>query len=66
MTRASVAVDEVCPGTVTMLVVSDTVQVPDVIIGRAWLDLPKVAYHSPAGDCIYMKLNLVMVRPKLE
>jgi len=49
MTRASVAVDEVCPGTVTMLVVSDTVQVPDVIVGRAWLDLPRVTYHKSGG-----------------
>jgi len=34
---------------VTLLVVSDTVQVPDVIIGRAWLDLPEVAYHKSGG-----------------
>jgi len=30
-------------------VVSDTVQVPDVIIGRTWLDLPEVAYHKSGG-----------------
>lgn len=33
----------------TLLVVSDTVQVPDVIIGRAWLYLPEVAYHKSGG-----------------
>jgi len=34
MTQASVAVDDVCLGLVTLLVVSDTVQVQDVIIGH--------------------------------
>jgi len=49
VTEAAVAVDDVCPGEVTLLVVSDTVQVPNVIVGRAWLDLPEVAYHKFGG-----------------
>jgi len=50
VTEAAVSVDDVCPGEVTLLVVSDTVQVPDVIVGRAWLDLPEVAYHKFGGQ----------------
>lgn len=49
MTQASVAVDDLCPDLVTLLVVSDMVQVPDVIIGRAWLDLPEFVYHKSGG-----------------
>jgi len=28
---------------------SDTVQVPNIIVGRVWLDLPRVAYHKSGG-----------------
>lgn len=44
-TKAKVAVDAVCPGEV-LLLVSDQVQTPDVIIGRSWSDLPTVAYYK--------------------
>lgn len=40
MAKADVSVDSVCPSQVSLLVVPDNVQVPDVIIGREWLDLP--------------------------
>jgi len=42
-------VDGVCPGAVEMLVVSDVVQVPDIIVGRIWLDSPEIAYHKVGG-----------------
>lgn len=37
---------------------SDTVQVPDVIVGRAWLDIPGVAYHKSGG-----RLHLYDAKP---
>jgi len=54
----AVAVDDVCPGTVTMLVISDTVQVPDVIVGHVWLDSPEVAYNKVGGQ-----LYIYLVEP---
>jgi len=44
--RAEIAIDDVCPGQVTLLVVPDTVQQPDVIVGREWLDSPSIAYRK--------------------
>lgn len=46
VTRAEIAIDNVCPGRVTLLVVPDTVQQPDVIVGHEWLDSPSVAYRK--------------------
>ncbi|CAI6343042.1 unnamed protein product [Macrosiphum euphorbiae] len=50
MAYAEIAVDDVCPGQVSMLVVPDTVQQPDVIIGREWLDMPSVEYRKVDGQ----------------
>lgn len=50
MAYAEVAVDDVCPGQVAMLVVPDTVQQPDVIVGREWLDMPSVEYRKFDGQ----------------
>jgi hypothetical protein len=50
LTQVEIAVDDVCPGTVEMLVVSDVVQVPDIIVGRIWLDSPEIAYHKADGQ----------------
>lgn len=47
---AEIAVDDVCPGQVSLLVVPDTVQQPDVIIGREWLDMPSVEYRKIDGQ----------------
>ncbi|CAI6352885.1 unnamed protein product [Macrosiphum euphorbiae] len=50
MAYAEIAVDDVCPGQVSMLVLPDTVQQPDVIIGREWLDMPSVEYRKVDGQ----------------
>ncbi|XP_015370197.1 PREDICTED: uncharacterized protein LOC107166158 [Diuraphis noxia] len=44
--RAEIAIDNVFPGRVALLVVPYTVQQPDVIVGREWLDSPSVAYRK--------------------
>lgn len=50
MAYADISVDGVCPGPVSVLVVPDTVQQPDLIIGRVWLDLPAVEYRKVDGQ----------------
>lgn len=44
--ETDVVLDGVNPGKVLLLVVPDTLQIPDVIVGRLWLDLPSMAYHK--------------------
>uniref|UniRef100_A0A2S2PJ96 Transposon Ty3-I Gag-Pol polyprotein n=1 Tax=Schizaphis graminum TaxID=13262 RepID=A0A2S2PJ96_SCHGA len=50
MAYADISMDGVCPGPVSVLVVPDTVQQPDVLIGRVWLDLPAVEYRKVDGQ----------------
>lgn len=46
ITKTAVTLDNVCPGAVTLLVVCDTVQIPDIIISRTWLNFPEVEYYK--------------------
>jgi hypothetical protein len=48
--EADLVVDGVNPGKILMLVVPDSVQNPDVIVGRSWLDQPTVAYRKADGQ----------------
>ncbi|KAL4153750.1 hypothetical protein QTP88_001583 [Uroleucon formosanum] len=50
MAYAKIAVDDVCPGQVLLLVMPDTVQQLDVIIGREWPDMPSVEYRKVDGQ----------------
>jgi len=65
LTRAEVAVDDVCPGTVEMLVMSDVVQVPDIIVGRVWLDSPEIAYHKAMVSCLSIRLSHGTAEPTI-
>lgn len=48
--NAEIWVDGMCPGAQQVLIVSDVVQGPDVIVGRMWLDMPTVSYHKTGGQ----------------
>jgi hypothetical protein len=48
--EADLMVDRVNPGKILMLMVPDSVQNLDVIVGRSWLDQPTVAYRKADGQ----------------
>lgn len=50
MAYAEIAVDDVCPRQVLLLVVPNTVQQLDVIIGRKWLDMLSIEYRKVDGQ----------------
>jgi len=53
----SIVVDGVEAGPVTLLVVPDSAQRTEVIIGRGWLDLPYITYYKTSSDLIIKRID---------
>lgn len=55
--NSTIIVDGVDAGPVKLLVLPDTAQRPDVIVGRNWLDDPEVTYWKENGQMKLIKTS---------
>jgi len=53
----SIVVDGVVAGPVRLLVLPDSAQRTEVIIGRGWLNLPYVTYYKTSNDLIIKRID---------